>query len=191
MSKRIWAFRQDSAIGRSLASSSATLREFQRAAEIRDTFFATGGLVPSMTLTIMPPPLPVTPIPAAATDATTAAAANTPSLSIKFEINGVPVTSVPGVSNPAVVQWPGSAINRAAITVTSDVPGLRPATIERNGPWSLFRLVEAGAAVARGDKIIVSYIVGGREINYQIGAASRYNPFTLPALREFRCPSAL
>lgn len=190
-SKRDWAFRQDSTIGRSLASSAGTLKEFQRAAQIRETFFATGGLLPSMTLTIVPPPLPVAPT-TTASASPTAGAAPAPTVSIKLDINGMVVPSGPDGSTPVVVQWPGAAaMNRSAITVTSDAQGQLPSTIERSGPWSIFRLVEAGAPVARGDKILVTYIVGGREVHYQIGAASGLNPFTLPALREFHCPSAL
>jgi type VI secretion system protein ImpL len=186
MSKRDWSFRQDNAIGRALASSTGTLKEFQRGAQIRETFFATGGLVPSMTLTIVPPPLPVSTTPAV--PGGTAAA---PSLSIAMEINGTTVQSTSGRSPPARVDWPGAATNHAAVVVTTDVPGQEPSSIERSGPWALFRLVEAGAPVPRGDKIIVNYIVGGRTLGYTIGAGSALNPFTLPALREFRCPSVL
>jgi type VI secretion system protein ImpL len=186
MSKRDWSFRQDTAIGRELASSTGTLKEFQRGAQIRETFFATGGLVPSMSLTIVPPPLPVSVTPAV--PGGTAAA---PTTTIKMEINGATVDSAAGRPAPVRVEWPGAATNHAAVTVTSDVAGQQPATIERSGPWALFRLVEAGAPVPQGDKIVVNYIVGGRTLGYKIGAGSGLNPFTLPALREFRCPSVL
>jgi type VI secretion system protein ImpL len=186
MSKRDWSFRQDSAIGRALGSSTGTLKEFQRGAQIRETFFATGGLVPSMSLTVLPPPLP-----ASTTPAVPGGAAAAPSLSIKMDINGTSVDSTSGKPAPVRVDWPGAGTNHAAVTVTSDVQGQEPATIERSGPWALFRLVEAGAPVPRGDKIVVNYIVGGRTLGYTIGAGSGLNPFTLPALREFRCPSGL
>ncbi|HXN89338.1 MAG TPA: ImcF-related family protein, partial [Methylocella sp.] len=180
-SKQIWSWRRDTVVGHALASSIETLKEFQRAAQIRDTFFATGGLFPSMTLTVVPPAIPIQ----------SAAPGMTPTnIGIKMEVNGAPIVSAPGGIAPMVVQWPGAGGGRAAITVTSD-QAQQPAVIERNGPWSLFRLVEAGAPVARGDKVTVSYVVGGREIQYQIGAGSVLNPFTLPALREFRCPSEL
>jgi type VI secretion system protein ImpL len=134
-----------------------------------------------MTLTVVPPAIPI----ASATPGTTST-----NIGIKMEVNGAPIVSAPGGIAPMVVQWPGAGGGRAAITVTSD-QAQQPAVIERNGPWSLFRLVEAGAPVAHGDKVTVNYIVGGREIQYQIGAGSVLNPFTLPALREFRCPSEL
>jgi type VI secretion system protein ImpL len=197
-SKPNWTFRQDNAIARAMSSSAATLKEFQRAAQIRDTFFA-GGALPSMTLTVVPPPAPIPPAPAAPPPAIPGAtptpapppAPPAPSVGIKMDLNGTPIISPVGASAPVVAQWPGAGANRAAITVTSDAPGALPSTIERTGPWSLFRLIEAGAPVVRGDKVIVSYIVGGRELQYQISAGSTQNPFTLPALREFHCPSDL
>jgi type VI secretion system protein ImpL len=195
-SKPAWSWRQDNAIARAMSSATATLKEFQRAAQIRDTFFASGGPQPSMTLTILPPPAPLPAAPAAAAPALPGAPPAPPapaaaSVGIKMDMNGTPIISPAGASAPVVAQWPGAGANRSAITVTSDAPGALPSTIERTGPWSLFRLIEAGAPVVRGDKVVVSYIVGGRELQYQISAGSTQNPFTLPALREFHCPSDL
>src|SRR5262249_60503915 len=48
-----WTWRQSSGVDPSL--SPATLREFQRAAEIRDAFFQTGGNMPSISLAVTPP----------------------------------------------------------------------------------------------------------------------------------------
>ncbi|HXW72973.1 MAG TPA: type VI secretion system membrane subunit TssM [Methylocella sp.] len=182
-SKQNWSWRQDTAIGRALASSTGTLREFQRAAQIRETFFATGGLLPSMTLTVVPPAIPSAP-------AAAAPGSPSPNAAIKMEINGTLVASAPGNNAPTVVQWPGAGTGHAAITVTTD-QSQQPTVIERYGPWSLFRLVDAGAPVARGDKVVVSYILAGRQIQYQIGVGSVLNAFTLPALKEFHCPSEL
>ncbi len=195
-SKQNWSWRQDNAVARALSSSNATLKEFQRAAQIRDTFFATGGLQPSMTLTITPPPVPVpppAPLPAATSGAAAAAPAApaAPQMGIKMDMNGTPIISPVGASAPVVAQWPGAGANRSAITVTSDASGAQPSTIERRGPWSLFRLIEAGAPVIRDNKVTVSYVVGGRELQYQISAGTTLNPFALPALREFHCPSDL
>ncbi len=201
-SKLNWSWRQDNNVARALSSSSATLKEFQRAAQIRDTFFATGGLQPSMTLTITPPPVPIpppaappAPAPGAASAAPAAppapAAPAAPQISFKMDLNGTPIISPVGASAPVVAQWPGAGANRTAIIVTSDIPGALPSTIERRGPWSLFRLIEAGAPVVHGDSVTASYIVGGRELQYQVRAGTMLNPFTLPALREFHCPSDL
>jgi type VI secretion system protein ImpL len=187
-SGRDWTFRQDSAIGRALAASTGTLKEFQRGARIRETFFRTRGHIPSLSLTIVPPPLPVSTTPA---PRGSAAAAPTTTITITMEINGAIVESTAGRPPPVRIAWPGAATNHAAVRVASVVPGQKPATIERAGPWALFRLVEAGAPVPQGAEIIVNYIVRGRTLRYKIGVESGLDPFTLPALREFRCPGDL
>ena len=51
--KSNWSWRKDIPLGRTLQQ--ATLTEFQRAEEIKDAFFASGGNLPSFTLTVIPP----------------------------------------------------------------------------------------------------------------------------------------
>jgi type VI secretion system protein ImpL len=75
--------------------------------------------------------------------------------------------------------------------IVSGDTGQPPAMIERNGAWSLFRLVEAGGPVIRGDQVQVSYLVGGRELNYRIASGSAQNPFNHGLLRDFHCPAGL
>ncbi|WP_395665420.1 type VI secretion system membrane subunit TssM [Methylocella sp.] len=196
-SKPAWAFRPESSVGRALASSNATLKEFQRAQQIREAFFSQGGLMPALTLTVTPPPAPLPPAlapaaqPAAAGTAQAAPAPAPAGVGVKMDLNGTPIVSPAGASAPVVAQWPGAGANRAAVIVTPDTPGAQPSSLERRGPWALFRLIEAGAPVARGDELTLSYIVGGRELQYRIRAGTTLNPFTLPALRDFRCPADL
>jgi len=190
-SKREWAFRQDSAIGRALAPSGKTLRQFRLASQIRDTFFANGGLMPSMSLTVIPPPIPSTTATSTTAASTTPSTATPSTTTIKLDVNGTTVASSTGSNSPSVVQWPGAATNHAAVIMTSDVAGAQPSTIERNGPWAIFRLVDAGAPVPKGDRVAVSYVVAGHELQYQFGSGSTQNPFTLSALKEFQCPSEL
>ncbi len=206
-SKATWNFRVETPLGRALAQSTTPLREFQRAQEIRETFFAAGGVNPSMSLTVLPPALPfVAPVsptmpappppggPAFSFGDQSAQAqplpqpVAPPSVQYRFDVNGTPVVSQQGAPQPAVVQWPGAG-GRSAIVV--QVEGQRPAVLARDGQWSLFRMIQAGSPSLRGDRLIVSYVVGGRELTYQIAAGTTRNPFTLAALRQFRCPSGL
>jgi type VI secretion system protein ImpL len=198
-SKQTWIWRQETPLGRALAQSTTPLQEFQRATEIRETFFATGGQSPSMSLTVLPPSLPMAAaIPAApppggpafsfGDPSPAAQLPQTASVQYRFEVNGAPVASQQGPAQPAVVQWPGAG-GRSAIVVTNEAG--RPAVLARDGQWSLFRLIQAGSPVLRGDRLIVSYVVGGRELSYTITAGTSRNPFTLRALREFRCPTGL
>ena len=176
-SKREWAYRPDSRLGITL--NPAALREFQRAAEIRDAFFPGGGNQPMINLAVIPPLI------------------NTPGTVAKMEINGVPIESKAGSPNaPVSVQWPGAAaIGRTAITVTNEAAmGMQaapPSVLERTGAWSLFRMLDAAGARPRGDRIVAQFVVGGRDLQYQFGTSTVQNPFNLPALREFRCPSGI
>jgi len=185
-SKPVWAWRQDTAVTRSFSPN--TLREFQRAALIRDAFFQTGGNIPMVSIAVKPPTIEVG--------------------SAKFEIGGTVVASPlasppnqpPGFgrpppqpattsTSPVTVNWP-SPSTRTAITVAGDQYG-QPSVLERSGPWSLFRMLEAGSLRISAEMATASYIVGGRELTYQISTGSMRNPLNLAPVREFRCPSGI
>ena len=184
MSKREWAWRQDTAVGKALSAQPATLRDFQRAAQIRESYLAGGGL-PNLTLTITPPPLPSP----SASVATPMFGAPPVPLSYKMDVNGTPVVSTPAPVAAVVVSWPGLNRNSSAVIVSGDAGP--PAILEKTGPWSIFRLVEAGSPVSRGDRVQVNYLVGGKELTYLIGSGSARNPFNLSLLRDFQCPARL
>ncbi|MGZ5854744.1 MAG: type VI secretion system membrane subunit TssM [Xanthobacteraceae bacterium] len=177
-----WTWRKDSPVGRSLSAD--TLKQFQNAAYIRDAFFQTGGSVPQVLLAIKPP------------------RAAGPGVDIKTEIGGTIIASPsapaaasafsapspPPSTATSAVQWPGPSA-RTAISVSSETGP--PSVLERTGPWSLFRMLEAGSLTAKGETASASFIVAGNELNYQISTGSVRNPFNLATLREFRCPSGI
>ena len=70
-------------------------------------------------------------------------------------------------------------------------PAIAPSTLERSGAWSLFRLIDGSGARRQGDWIVASFIVGGVDVQYRFGGGGAQSPLTLPALREFRCPSGI
>ncbi len=177
-STREWKWRPDNPVA--TLFSPETLRQFQRAAQIKDAFFATGGNVPSFTMTVTPPVL-------------TGAG-----VTAKLEINGTPVVSptqpnATAASASASVPWPGGGGARTAITVAADnaPAGTAPSVLERTGQWSLFRMLDSGSVSPRANGVVASFIVGGRDLQYQIGTGTVYNPLQLPALREFKCPTSL
>jgi type VI secretion system protein ImpL len=184
-SRRDWAWRQESPLARTLLP--ATLMEFQRAALIRDAFFSTGGNMPSISLNVTPP------------------AINDPGTVARLEVNGAAVESKLGTRNPVAIQWPGAGGGRTSVSLAQADPAPQfgfgqppsastpaPASVlERNGTWSFFKLLDASAPSQRGDRVTASFIVGGRELQYQFTAGSAQNPLTLGALREFRCPSGI
>ncbi len=170
-SKRDWMWRNDQSIAKSL--SATTLKQFQAAAQIRDAFFATGGTMPSFSVEVIPPVL------------------NGTGVTAKLEVNGGAVVTQAGTSvTPQTLQWPGVAAGgRSAVTLGSDQGGLKPAVFEKSGPWSLFRLLDGGAPVQRGDKLLASFLVGGQLLQYQFRVGLANNPLSLPALRDFHCPT--
>lgn len=173
-SQREWKWRQENPVAKLM--SVETLRQFQRASRIKDAFFPTNGNVPQISLSITPPVLPDM------------------GLTAKLEINGFPVTSS-NQPNPApvAVQWPGSG-GKTAVSLAQDppVPGTPPSEISGGtGQWALFRLLDKASKTPRTNSITANWIVGGREVPFQIGTGTVFNPLQLPALAEFKCPPSL
>jgi len=63
--------------------------------------------------------------------------------------------------------------------------------LERTGPWSLFRLLEAGGIAVRGEVATANFAVGGAMLRYEFTSAASRNPLNLAMLRAFRCPSGI
>jgi type VI secretion system protein ImpL len=137
-SKPQWTWRQNTELARTLSLD--TLRTFQRAAEIRDAFFQTGGNIPFVQLTVKPSFLTI------------------PGAYARFEIGGTVIASQsltsggpfatqpqlqPSSVSPVTVQWPGASLRTAISSATS--ANASPSVLERTGPWSLFRMLEAGS----------------------------------------------
>ncbi|MCI4678282.1 type VI secretion system membrane subunit TssM [Rhodoblastus acidophilus] len=195
-SKRAWIWRRDDALASTF--SPTTLVEFQRAEKIRDAFFSTGGVMPSINIQVFPPIL------------------SGAGATAKFEANGASVTSQAGApAASGAIQWPGAAAGgRAAVSLAYDPNAALAslatadnspspaaptavsstavsAVLERTGAWALFRLLDAAGARQHGDRMSASFILGGRELQYQFAFGTSANPYLLPALREFRCPAGL
>jgi type VI secretion system protein ImpL len=182
-SRREWTWRQGSAVTSLL--SPGTLREFQRANDIRNAFFQTGGNQPMVSLAFLPPFVS--------------------GATVKFDAGGNVVASPAGstggfFSRPApppapnsiaaiTVQWPGAS-PRTAVSVAIDRDG-SASVLDKTGPWSLFRLLEAGSLQVRAETASATFIVGGQELRYQITSSSIQNPLDLRVVREFRCPTGI
>jgi type VI secretion system protein ImpL len=174
-SQREWRWRQDNPVAKQMSVD--TLHQFQRAAQIKDAFFATNGNLPLINLTVTPPVLPAM------------------GLTAKLEINGFAAASA-DQPNPApvAVQWPGAGGRTAVSLVEQQSFGQpsQPSEISGGtGQWAFFRLLDKASKAARTNGITASWIVGGREVPFQIGTGTVFNPLQLPALSEFRCPASL
>lgn len=170
MSGSQWAWKADSRLGRDLSVD--TLRQFQRAADIRNAFFPDGGPTPNIQLSIAPNTI--------SKDADMAL----------LEVNQVVLQTSLAGNAPASFTWPGNGGSGTAnISLYPEMPG-RESRIGREGPWALMRLIDAGTVTKRGEELIARFVIGGREVSYKIRVGSSYNPLFLPALGDFKCPVA-
>jgi len=65
--------------------------------------------------------------------------------------------------------------------------------IEKDGPWALLRLLDAAHVIPSGqpDKFRIVFNSPAGAATFELNASSVRNPFTLSALRAFRCPATL
>ncbi len=190
-SKPTWTWNAANPVARQL--SPGMLQGFQRAAEIRQAFFPAGA--PSFSFAVK--------------QLTMADGVDTSKLEINSGVLSVdrpkpppaPSISIFGSSPPppppppqqpqvVIFQWPGPVgMSGATVSVQPDIPG-RSSNLQKTGVWALFRLLDGASVSKAGDALTVRFNVGGRDLQYQINVTSLPNPFTLTALRDFRCPAS-
>jgi len=73
------------------------------------------------------------------------------------------------------------------------VGGGPPVSITRDGPWALFRLLQAGRLqpTEQPDIFEADLSSGGHTLRVRLRAASVENPFDLRVLSGFSCPEGL
>ena len=157
-----------------LGLSANTLAQLEMASQIRNALFPGGGAAVSVKFEITPTSL------------------DSQIGSVSLDLDGQDVAYSHGPTQPIRVQWPGpGGRNQARLTF---VP-LNGATVSitKEGPWALFRLLDGAkvAAVGQSDRLNVTFTGGGGTAAFLIAANSVINPFTLPALHQFRCPATL
>jgi type VI secretion system protein ImpL len=171
MSGKVWEWKQETRLGREL--SKTALRDFQRAAEIRDAFFPQGGTMPNVNVAI------------------SHFALHGAAEMALLNINGQVIQTQQVGSVPGSIQWPGSmGSGSVSISLTPEMPG-RESTLEVAGPWSFMRLLDMGSVSKAGDDIRARFVIGGRDVTYNVQVGSISNPFFLRALSEFNCPTGL
>ncbi|QDY70916.1 type VI secretion system membrane subunit TssM [Qingshengfaniella alkalisoli] len=156
-----------------LGISQQVLEQMQAAAEIRDAFFA-GQPTAKVQFQITPEAL------------------DPKAQGVALEIDGQSVMFQHRNSQPRpiAVAWPGPV---GLARVAFDPPaGNIQNEIRKDGPWALFRLLD-GAEVRNtnvSDRKRVIFNVGGRIAIFQMQSGSVHNPFALPALSSFSCPTS-
>lgn len=157
-----------------LSIAPEALAQFERAARIRDSFFAAGGK-PQMKFVITPVSL------------------DSRATQVLLELEGQELIYAHGPPRAVPVQWPGANANNRGRVSFQPQPAGQSSSITKTGPWSLFRLFDEGK-VEQGqltDKARVTFEVGGRKVVYELQANSVINPLTSKELGEFRCPATL
>ncbi|GAC1346454.1 MAG: type VI secretion system membrane subunit TssM [Acetobacteraceae bacterium] len=143
------------------------LLQFQRAAAIRDLFFAQGGTAPRLRFDLMPTGM----------DAGASA--------VTLELGSATLTGSGGPPRPAQISWPPSKPGAVRLSWTPPANG-SPGLMDQ-GSWALFRLMgRARMTPAGGDRASVVWRDGERSATFELRAAP--NPFGSTLLQEFRCP---
>ena len=108
-----------------------------------------------------------------------------------FNINGQVVQSQQVGGLPVTMQWPGSmGGGNVSISLTPEIEG-RVSAVVTEGPWAFMRLLEFGSVSQTGDGMRGRFVIGGRDVAYTFQVGSLANPFFLPALSQFTCPSGI
>jgi type VI secretion system protein ImpL len=171
MSGKQWRWRAVS--DAPLGISQETLNEFQRAARVRDMFFAAGGRQPSLRFELKP-------------------VSGDPQLTtVVLDIDGQPVSYEPGTPVRATPVLLPSGKGGGQVHIEATPPGR--AELRTDGPWAWFRMIDKGSLdpSSQGERYKLTFDLDGRKMVYELTASSVVNPFRRDALEQFRCPDKL
>lgn len=155
--------------------SDETLRQLALADDIRNTFFAGGGAIPSFAFDLVPSGIAVSP------DITL----------VQLQVGTARADYFHGpVAGTTSFAWPdsGGAL-QASLRVEPVVAG-GSSGLTASGPWAILRLFQQGARTRRDGGLQVDYSFSGRPVSLTF-ATSSFNPLDSRALASFRTPEAL
>lgn len=169
MSGSQWRWRASSDMP--AAISAQALANFQRAARIRDMFFASGGRLPLLRFTVKS----VNMDPALAR--------------VELDIDGqVLVHAFGALPPPAAVQVPsGKGVGQVRLQAASGDE------LRTDGPWAWLRMMDKGTleSTSQGERFLLTFAIDDRKATYELIASSVVNPFQRAVLEQFRCPEQL
>lgn len=149
-------------------ASSAMLRQFEMAQQIREKYFGSSGAAPEQQFTLTPGEL----------DATAAR--------FTLEVDGQSLDYRHGPIRSLPARWPGPAPG-AASAMFEDSSGAH-ANLSFQGPWAWFRLLDAASMHADSDvRFVASFQAGGHQGAVIIEPTSIRNPYQVSVVRQFRC----
>jgi type VI secretion system protein ImpL len=168
-----WTFRKNIDGSWAGSSGSGSLAAFQKAAVIRDVFFRNGGRTPSLRLDIKPMEMD-------------------PSITnMSLNVDGAVVRYSHGPQIAQSVTWPGSA-GRNVVLLQINGPGISDTGLQTSGPWALHRFFDKLTISSAGPnpaKFLATAAIQAKKIVFEVTVNSVQNPFRLPQLEEFSCPS--
>lgn len=160
--------------GAKLPISDEALTAFRDARLIRDTFFTADPGTPYFKFSLRPVFL------------------SSDLLRATLMVNGKEISYRHEAPRSYDLEWPGRG---EATTVSLTLVGIdgKSVTFTENGPWAFFHLIERSGPILGGNSVLTFSIANqsGSKVTYEIRAGSASNPFSLGALRTFRCPNTL
>jgi type VI secretion system protein ImpL len=169
--KSPWMFKAGA--GKELGISQAVLTQLERAAQIRDAFFA-GAATPNVGFQMLPEAL------------------DPKARGILLEIDGQAVTfkHKDKTPRPVAIRWPGP-VGAARVTFTPEKRNSESAILQ-SGTWAWFRMLDAAEVrnTNAPDRKRVIFNIGGRIAIFQMQSPTALNPFSLAALSKFSCPKS-
>src|SRR5215470_2069692 len=153
--------------------SPADLAQFQRAAVIRDLFFAPNSTTIAVRFDIMPVQL------------------DTGASSVNLELDGTSIVYAHGPTRSTQVTWPGPN-HMTNVRLVFDPPSRGDTgVISETGPWAMFRLFARGTLQQAGspERYTLTFALGERSATFELRAGSVMNPFAPGVLQDFRCPA--
>lgn len=150
----------------------ASVANFQRAAVIRDAFFAGGMPSPSIQADLI-----LTKVDDSVSE-------------VQFNVDGqVTKLAASGSSQGVRITWPSI---RPAPQIRISLLGAKGAegpAVTFDGAWALFRLVDSARTEGgTTDRLLLGMTVGDRKLQFELRSANVRNPLRLPELAQFRCP---
>ncbi len=154
--------------------SDEVLSQFQNAAKIRNAFFPSGEMNPSVRFQLKP----------LALDSNVAG--------FRINIEGQTDEYSHGPALVSKFQWPGPQPNVGVILTFSTLDGKVVSKVEE-GPWAWLKTLDK-ATIERTplqEVFRITFQIDGYKARYELRADSVYNPFNLSELQQFRCPESL
>jgi type VI secretion system protein ImpL len=110
-----------------------------------------------------------------------------------LDVDGQELRYAHGPARPTAFTWPGPSGANTVRLSFAPTGGEPPATMVKEGPWALFRVLNEGRLqrTEQPDVFEVEVGAGGHSLRLRLRAASVENPFDLRVLSGFACPENL